>query len=96
MRPIAAFGKVVSLVAGVYLCLFCGAAVIADDKPNVILIVCDDLNDYIEGLGGHPQARTPNIDRLSRSGVCFAQAHCNIPICAPSRSKLWVRSVVSK
>jgi len=56
------------------------------EKPNVILIVCDDLNDYIKGLGGHPQAQTPNIDRLSRSGVCFAEAHCNIPICAPSRA----------
>ena len=57
-----------------------------EKKPNVILIVCDDLNDYIEGLGGHPQAKTPNIERLSRSGVSFTQAHCTIPICAPSRS----------
>ena len=34
-------------------------------RPNVILIICDDLNDYVEGFGGHPQARTPNIARLS-------------------------------
>jgi arylsulfatase A-like enzyme len=68
-------------------CLGLGeSAAVAADKPNVILIVCDDLNDYIEGLGGHPQARTPNIDRLSQSGVSFTQAHCSIPICAPSRS----------
>ena len=86
MRPVAAFGKIISLVAGVCLCMFWGSAVVADDRPNVILIVCDDLNDYIGDLGGHPQARTPNIDRLSRSGVCFSQAHCSIPICAPSRS----------
>lgn len=56
------------------------------DRPNVVLILCDDLNDYIGSLGGHPQARTPNIDRLSRSGVNFTQAHCTIPICAPSRA----------
>ncbi len=68
------------------LCIFCACSVTADQKPNVLLIVCDDLNDYIEGLGGHPQAQTPNIERLSKSGVCFTQAHCNIPICAPSRA----------
>ena len=55
-------------------------------KPNVLLIVCDDLNDYVETLGGHPQARTPNIRRLIASGVSFTQAHCNIPICNPSRA----------
>ena len=58
----------------------------AKDRPNVLLIVCDDLNDYIETLGGHPQARTPNIRRLIGSGVSFTQAHCNIPICNPSRA----------
>jgi len=55
-------------------------------KPNVLLIVCDDLNDYIAPLAGHPQVKTPNIDRLANSGVSFQQAHCTIPICAPSRS----------
>jgi len=61
----------------------------AAESPNVILIVCDDLNDYVEGLGGHPQSRTPGIARLSRSGVSFTQAHCNIPICGPSRASLF-------
>ncbi|MGY8717126.1 MAG: sulfatase-like hydrolase/transferase, partial [Verrucomicrobiia bacterium] len=48
-------------------------------RPNVVLIMCDDLNDYIEPLGGHPQAQTPNLNRLARSGVTFRQAHTNIP-----------------
>ena len=56
------------------------------EKPNVLLIVCDDLNDYLGVLGGHPQAETPNIDRLVRSGVNFTQAHCTIPICNSSRA----------
>ena len=56
------------------------------EKPNVLLIVCDDLNDYVETLGGHPQTRTPNIRKLIDSGVSFTQAHCNIPICNPSRA----------
>ena len=55
-------------------------------KPNVLLIVCDDLNGYIEGFGGRPQSKTPNLTRLRDSGVSFQQAHCTSPICAPSRS----------
>lgn len=59
------------------------------EKPNVLFIICDDLNDYIGALDGHPQVRTPNIDRLFASGVSFTQAHWNVPICAPSRASLF-------
>ena len=58
-------------------------------QPNVILIMCDDLNDYVDGFGGHPQAFTPNIKRLASSGTAFTQAHCNIPICGPSRASMF-------
>ena len=61
----------------------------AVQRPNVILIICDDLNDYVEGFGGHPDAVTPNMARLAKSGVRFTQAHCNIPICGPSRASLF-------
>ncbi|MDA7994571.1 MAG: sulfatase-like hydrolase/transferase, partial [Pirellulales bacterium] len=61
----------------------------ATDRPNVVFIICDDLNDYIEGFGGHPQTITPNMVRLADSGVRFTQAHCNIPICGPSRACLF-------
>ena len=60
-----------------------------DEKLNVILIVCDDLNDYVEGFDGHPNAITPNLVRLAKRGVRFKQAHCNIPICGPSRASLF-------
>ncbi|MEM8670863.1 MAG: sulfatase [Planctomycetota bacterium] len=78
-----------SIVLGILFVLFTCRVGLAADRPNVILIMCDDLNDYIEGLGGHPQARTPNIARLAESGVTFAQAHCNIPICGPSRASMF-------
>lgn len=58
-------------------------------NPNVVLIVCDDLNDYITGIpgkAGHPQARTPNAEKLAASGVAFRRAYSNNPVCAPSRS----------
>ncbi|MDB4473200.1 sulfatase-like hydrolase/transferase, partial [bacterium] len=43
-------------------------------KPNVLFISLDDLNDWIGCLGGHPQARTPNLDRLASTGVLFTNA----------------------
>ena len=56
--------------------------------PNVVLIMVDDLNDWVGCLGGHPQSLTPNIDRLAAKGVLFANAHCQAPLCNPSRSSL--------
>jgi arylsulfatase A-like enzyme len=57
-------------------------------RPNVLFISVDDLNDWIGCLGGHPQARTPNIDRLAASGVLFTNAHCAAPACNPSRTAI--------
>ena len=74
-----------SKIGYLFFCLFISLELLGD-KPNVLLIVCDDLNDYVETLGGHPQTRTPNIRKLIDSGVSFTQAHCNIPICNPSRA----------
>lgn len=58
----------------------------SSDKPNVLFICIDDLNDWVGVLKGHPQAMTPNLDRLASEGILFAQAHCSTPLCAPSRS----------
>jgi len=55
---------------------------------NVLLIGVDDLNDWIGCMGGHPQAITPNFDRLAARGVLFANAHCQSPVCNPSRASL--------
>ena len=57
-------------------------------QPNVIFIICDDLNDYQGAFGGHPQAITPNIDRFANSGVQFLNAHSNVPVCSPSRNSM--------
>ncbi|MCY4594323.1 MAG: sulfatase [Bryobacterales bacterium] len=64
------------------------ASGLASDKPNVLFIAVDDLNDWVGCLGGHPQAKTPNIDALARNGVLFANAHCAAPLCNPSRTAL--------
>jgi len=62
----------------------------AAEKPNVVLISIDDLNDWVGCLDGHPQAQTPNIDALANRGVLFRNAHCQAPVCQPSRASLMV------
>ena len=59
------------------------------DRPNVLFIAVDDINDWVGVFGGHPQARTPHLDRFAASGaVTFQNAHCAGPVCGPSRSAL--------
>ena len=57
-------------------------------KPNVMLIMIDDLNDCIELFKGHPQSLTPNINKLAKSGTSFLNAHTNAPMCGPSRASM--------
>ncbi len=58
------------------------------ERPNILLLSIDDLNDWVGCLGGHPQALTPNIDRLAKRGTLFSNAHCQSPVCNPSRASL--------
>jgi arylsulfatase A-like enzyme len=50
-----------------------------------VLIIVDDLNDWIGVMKGHPQSLTPNMDALAGKGTLFTNAHCNAPQCFPSR-----------
>ena len=58
------------------------------DRPNVLFIAIDDLNDWTGALEGNPQARTPHMDKLASKGMVFTNAHCAAPACGPSRSAL--------
>ncbi len=64
------------------------AADTATKRPHVLFIAVDDLNDWIGCLGGHPDCRTPNIDRLAERSVLFTRAYCAAPACNPSRAAL--------
>ena len=61
----------------------------AAERPNVLFIAVDDLNHWVSYTGRNEQCRTPNIDRLSRMGVSFSNAHCAAPACEPSRAALF-------
>jgi len=57
-------------------------------RPNVLFIAVDDLNDWLGCLGGHKLVKTPNLDRLAARGTLFTNAHCQAPLCNPSRTSL--------
>ncbi len=58
------------------------------NKTNVLFIAIDDLNDWVGFLGGHPNAKTPNLDRLAKRGTYFTNAYTVSPICGPSRASV--------
>ncbi len=82
--------KAYALIALAIALLGASTAVGAErDRPNVLFIAMDDLNDWIGCLGGHPQTITPNLDRLATSGVLFSNAHCPAPACNPCRTAIY-------
>ena len=53
--------------------------------PNVLFIVCDDLNTHVS-TAGYRHIRTPAMDRLAAAGTRFLRTYCQYPVCGPSRS----------
>jgi arylsulfatase A-like enzyme len=59
------------------------------EKPNVLFIIADDLNDWIGPYGGHPQVKTPNLDRLAaNNAMVMLNSQCAAMVCGPSRAAL--------
>src|SRR5436190_2089075 len=59
----------------------------AAERPNVLLIMSDDLAATL-GCYGHPLAKTPNLDRLAARSLLCERAYCQFPHCNPSRSSI--------
>lgn len=76
------------IATSLFFALLTSFGVADEKKPNVLFISVDDLNDWTGALKGHPQAKTPHLDRLAASGVLFENAHCAAPACNPSRAAL--------
>ena len=88
MLRLAGGGAAAALARGAPASLEDTAHTSAGDRPNVLFIVLDDANHYVGCLGGHPDAETPNMDRLADSGVLFSKAYCPAPLCNPSRTSV--------
>ncbi|MDP6719893.1 MAG: sulfatase-like hydrolase/transferase, partial [Pirellulaceae bacterium] len=81
-------------VRAILLMLLCSVAGLrsaeaAERRPNVLFIICDDLNDWALHPPRHPKAKTPNMDRLRDRSVNFTNAHAVVPVCGPSRKCLF-------
>ena len=61
---------------------------LATDRSNVLFIAVDDLNDFPTFCDRYPDARTPHMDRLADQGMVFTRAHCQFPLCGPSRASV--------
>ncbi|HSA55738.1 MAG TPA: sulfatase-like hydrolase/transferase [Gemmatimonadaceae bacterium] len=76
------------LLLACLLCMACAPRERAAARPNVVLILVDDLRwDDIRATG-HPFVETPHIDRLAREGVRFLNAFATTPLCSPSRASI--------
>ena len=65
-------------------------------KPNILLILVDDLRFDEFGAGGHPYMKTPHIDRIAHEGAMFDRAFHTTPICSPNRASILTGQYASR
>ena len=86
--------KVLCMLSGLLFITACDSTSVQTEKApepkklNVVMIIADDLNDWVGVMGGHPNAITPNIDQLAAEGMLLSQAHVSSPSCSASRAAL--------
>jgi len=68
----------------------------ATKKPNILVIMVDQLAPQFLAAYGHPLVKTPSLDRLCAEGVVFDAAYCNAPLCAPARYVMMTGRLPSK
>jgi arylsulfatase A-like enzyme len=68
----------------------------APPRPNLLVVLVDDLRHDEFGAGGHPYMKTPHVDRLAREGVLFERAFHTTPICSPNRASLLTGQYASR
>ncbi len=83
MRP-----TIFSLLSAFAFLLAASVSVSAEPRPNILLIVVDDLRFDDFGAAGHPFARTTHLDRVAREGAQFKNFFAVTPLCSPSRANI--------
>ncbi len=77
--------RLASLLFAAFLLLPLGLQAAEKQRPNVLFLIADDLNNLL-GCYGDKLAKSPNIDKLAARGVRFEHAYCSFPLCGPSRN----------
>lgn len=91
MKPMATLVVALLSLGGMWLAALQGSAAIAKEageKPNIVLIMADDLGYGTLGCYGSREVKTPNMDALAASGMRFTDFHSNGPLCSPTRAAL--------
>ena len=73
------------LILAVLLCARCGFTEAAETKPNILVIIVDQLFADAMSCAGRPHVKTPAMDSLAAAGARFSRAYCADPVCVPSR-----------
>ena len=76
------------LLTGILLSLFSGSAVMAANRPKIVLILAEEHTRDHLGHRGDPVAKTPHLDQMASDGVSFLNVHHTSPICLPSRASI--------
>ena len=66
----------------------CGLSARIDAKPNVVIVLTDDIGYADFGCYGAKDIKTPNVDKLAKQGVRFTDFYSNGPVCTPTRAAL--------
>ncbi|WP_170335771.1 choline-sulfatase [Ruegeria arenilitoris] len=65
-------------------------------RPNIVVVMADQLAPHFCGAYGHPTVKTPHMDALAARGMRFDAAYCNSPLCAPSRFAFMSGQLISR
>jgi arylsulfatase A-like enzyme len=65
-------------------------------KPNIILILCDDMGHWAMGCAGNPEIKTPHLDRMAAGGMRFTNFFCTSPVCSPARASIFTGKMPSQ
>jgi len=65
-----------------------GYSILPEERPNIVVIVVDDMRFDEMGVAGHPYLETPNIDLLASEGAMFTSAFHAVPLCSPNRASI--------
>jgi arylsulfatase A-like enzyme len=70
----------------VFLLLFMAAISLADERPNIVIIMADDHGYGDTGYTRHPFVKTPHLDAMAKTGVVFNRFYASAPVCSPTRA----------